>query len=119
MKNLFDKIGICLSGLCIIHCISTPIILFLFPLAGNILESHFHEWLFFLLMVIALISFFSGYKTHHKKEPFYWFLGALASGYLQLVIFHDHNIIYSIITSALFIIAHIKNYNHCNKCINH
>jgi len=67
-----DKLAICLSGLCICHCVLTPLLLTLGSLGvlGFIFGS---EWVHYLLVVpiaiLAVLSLPSSFRQHRLKLP--------------------------------------------------
>lgn len=64
-----DMLGVALSTACLIHCTLLPLILALLPMFG----SHFHldekwHWIITGLIVpVALIALFTGWKRHHRN----------------------------------------------------
>ncbi|MDH4467919.1 MAG: MerC family mercury resistance protein [Bacteriovoracaceae bacterium] len=57
---LVDHLGIGVSALCLIHCLFLPLVIIFFPaikLATSGIDAHFHEILFFLILIISLLSF--------------------------------------------------------------
>lgn len=67
-----DKLAICLSGLCICHCVLTPLLLTLGGLGviGFIFGS---EWVHYLLVVpiavLAALSLPSSFRLHRLRLP--------------------------------------------------
>ena len=70
INKIGDKIGICASGLCLIHCLATPFLLLLFPATSiEVFDTHiFHE--VFALVVVASIIFavYPHCRKHGHKD---------------------------------------------------
>jgi len=80
-----DLLGVFSSGLCLCHCLLTPLLLALGVLggAGALLES---EWLHGLLLVpmlmLAALSLPDGWRLHRNRWP----LGFAVLGFLLLFV---------------------------------
>jgi len=114
INKIWDKIGICASGLCLIHCLATPIMLLALPgfeFSPGI-DEHFHE--IFAVVVVSSIMF-AVYPNCRKHGHNDIILIALAGIILILIstFFHQLPIALShtmtIAGSITLIIAHIKN----------
>jgi D-alanyl-lipoteichoic acid acyltransferase DltB (MBOAT superfamily) len=132
-KLTADLIGIGLSGLCIIHCVGLVGLAYLLPNALNILGSDpvFHKILFFIILTIASLSFYQGYKKHKSQRP----LLIMGLGLLLLIIgtfyVDDHSLQHnpSLIStetwhnlmvtlgSVFMILAHIDNHKKLKNCV--
>lgn len=71
MNTKLDTLGIGLSGLCLLHCVATPVFLILAPaLAALVPES---EWVHITLLAIALplslVAFSRGLNHHKSRHP--------------------------------------------------
>lgn len=79
-----DRLGICLSMLCLIHCLLTPVIVGLLPV-GTLLgfwQHGFHEVFLIIVPVVALVAFIPGWRTHRDARVWGW--GAAGVGLLIL-----------------------------------
>ena len=76
----WDRIGIGVSGLCLIHCLALPLLLTFAPFVQLISDWHqpFHIGIFILAAPVAFISLRQGYR-HHKKKLIL-LLGGLGCG---------------------------------------
>ena len=65
----WDKLGLALSGLCLVHCLGTPFLLLLFPMFHGLdaLHSSVHWMAAVLLIPMALYAVTQGYGHHRKK----------------------------------------------------
>lgn len=113
-NKIWDKIGICASGLCLIHCLATPILLLVFPtLKLTLLESHIVHEIFALVVISSiLIAVYPHCKKHGHTDIIAIAFGGVAF-VVAALLFHDlpSSIADSltIIGSILLIIAHFKN----------
>ncbi|MDF1667836.1 MAG: MerC domain-containing protein [Planctomycetota bacterium] len=82
-----DRWGIAASGFCLVHCVALPFVAMALPA----LESHGHEWLHgvLLLLVIPLAIFAlgTGLRRHGKRLP--TVIGALGCSLLTFVFVAD------------------------------
>ena len=112
-NKFWDKLGICGSTICLIHCLATPLLLMLFP-AFNLGDSNefVHEILAVFVMVSIMVAVFPKCHKHgHYDIIFIALLGMLGIG--AGLYFHETSSfiadISTISGSILLIIAHIKN----------
>lgn len=119
-----DRLGICLSGLCILHCALTPVALAALPSMNAVfLRDHFHGWFAFLIGGSALLAFVPGYRAHGDLRVFLW----AAPGFAAIVaaaIWGGGLGVYgeaaaSITGSALLLQAHRLNRALCACCRTH
>lgn len=65
-----DKTGILLSGLCIIHCIAAPFLVFISPWLAQLFDSKWsHLGIFLFIVPVAYLTFYKFYKNHRNKKP--------------------------------------------------
>ncbi|MAX67543.1 MAG: hypothetical protein CME66_11460 [Halobacteriovoraceae bacterium] len=113
--KLWDKIGICASGLCLVHCLATPILLLLFPATtmSGLIDSHlFHIIFAFIVVSSIFIAVYPNCHKHGHKDIIA--LAIIGAGLILSALFlHDFPIIYghglTMLGSILLIIAHLKN----------
>lgn len=126
----WDKIGIWLSSVCIVHCIVTPALLFIFPFF-SFYNSHqiFHWIMLFLVIPLGSFAFIKGYLSHKNI----WVLNLGVMGLLLLLVsFFNHNIgpfsgihtelnhfFLSILGGCFLVAAHITNIRACRSCAQH
>lgn len=65
----WDKLGLALSGLCLLHCLGTPLLLLLFPMIHGLqgIHSSIHWVAAVLLIPMAIYAVTQGYSHHRKK----------------------------------------------------
>lgn len=123
MQRLADRAGICLSVICIVHCIATPIILVLLPVM-QILElwhGSLHVVFAAIIPALALAAFIPGYKLHKEKRVFKIALIGFALIISGITVPHILKIewlepVLSICGSVFLVRAHIINRNLCACC---
>lgn len=118
--KLADKIGIVLSGLCVVHCLLTPFVILLIP-SLELASYHdlFHDVLLGVLPLVALSAFIPGYRRHRNFEVFLWSLPGLAMVAIGALVFHEQvvgQVLFSIAGSLLLIKAHLVNRALCTCC---
>jgi hypothetical protein len=116
MNKFFDKMGICVSGLCLVHCLIMPIILLSFPVVFSDFEHSDHD-IHFLFGILVLISATLAVYPHCRKSGRKDILGLAVAGVLLILggftIGHEisetveHGL--TVIGSILLVIAHYKN----------
>lgn len=108
-NHFWLKTSIWLSTICLIHCITFPIIIALLPIVNIAFEVN--HWLEFILLsstaVIGGYSLIHGYKLHHQKLlPLVFFAIGISIMLSVHYIFHIHGGflgVFSEISGALFI----------------
>lgn len=96
-KHYSEQITVFLSVLCAIHCIITPVLVVLMPVAAVYFEQY--HWIEYIIVASVFIlgtsSILHGYKNHHQnKMPAYIFFGGLMllfSAALLRFMFDVHN----------------------------
>ena len=113
-----DTFGMSTSLLCAVHCGIAP---FLFSLSAISGHSLFHGVIdFFFISIgilLATISFWSGYKKHHRKlSPL--IIGSIALLFLLFgkFFFPFTNNVLMIVGGILLFLAHFLNMKLCKKC---
>lgn len=79
-----DSLGMVCSGLCLGHCVLTPVLLMLGGLGFfSLLASEWVHWLLLIpIVLLAGLSLPQGYRRHRQRWP----LGLGASGLLLLLL---------------------------------
>jgi hypothetical protein len=86
-----DRLAIGLSGLCVVHCVATSVLLVLMSAgAGLLLDPLFHEIGLTLAIVIGAVALGRGVLEHGQAVPAW--LGALGLGIMAgaMSLPHDH-----------------------------
>lgn len=124
MKSLSlvaDRVGVFASSACAIHCLLVPSLLVAgVALPASLLrEEAIHQALLFLVLPAALVAFGIGCWRH--KDSLVLGIGAVGLlGISAATFFHDvlgesGERILTVISTALLITAHIRNYRLCRS----
>jgi len=119
VRNLADRLGICLSALCILHCLAVPVAIALIPALQTFVDHDwFHVALVVILPVLAVMAFIPGFRKHRDKRVFYWALPGMALVMLTLWFHESHAMqaLFSIPGSLCLIRAHWINRHLCVCC---
>jgi len=70
VSRYLDRIAISLSAICIVHCLTVPLVVTLLPVAALGLggESHFHAVMLWLVLPVSVIGLVMGYRVHHRAR---------------------------------------------------
>lgn len=80
-----DRVGIILSGLCIVHCFVTPFVIMFSPMLAQFFDSKWsHLGVFIFIVPIAYFTFWRFYKNHKNKKPM--ILGTIGILFLLLAL---------------------------------
>ncbi len=123
LQLLADKAGICLSVICIVHCVLTPVILLALP-AMQIFDwwhGSLHIVFAVIIPLLALAAFIPGYKLHKDSRVFKIALIGFALVIAGITIPHELEIewlepVLSIAGSIFLVRAHLVNRNLCACC---
>jgi hypothetical protein len=115
MNKILDKLGICVSGLCLIHCLITPFILVLFPSFKLAFFGHeaFHQIFGVIVVSSVLMAVYPQCRKHGHKDIIGWAIAGVVFIMGGIFLGHDlgegieHGL--TITGSVLLIVAHIKN----------
>lgn len=127
-KSNWDRIGIGVSGLCLIHCLFLPALILIVPAIGTLfVDDMTHVILYSMIVVSAVASFIPGYQLHRQFLPiicavigflFISFATFLAHPWLG----HKWEAPIAICGSSVLILAHWLNHrskHQCLKCNHH
>ena len=116
-----DKLGMCTSAVCAVHCLATPFIILLFPLSGlAIIDSEGVEVgllvLSFLFAVSSLVV--SYFRRHRNIQPVLiasigFFLFILGKSFSSEVL----EIVFSVLGGTLLVTAHYFNIKLTKKMV--
>lgn len=107
-----DRMAIGLSGLCLVHCLATSVLLALLASAGGMLGAHWiHEVGLGLAMIMGAIALGRGILEHGYTMPSA--VGGLGLGVMAgaLTMPHDGTeALYTIVGVAILALGHRLNY---------
>lgn len=119
----WDVWGLVLSGVCLVHCLLTPLALVILPaLVPHWMqaEGHGHGFFFLLLLPVAAFAMVSGFRRHRRWSPVIWLgLGVLVVAIATFVF--DGTLEYAVtIAGSLFLLrGHYLNRRCCQTCQSH
>jgi hypothetical protein len=94
-----DRLAIGLSGLCVVHCIATTVMLALLSAAGGVLGAHWvHEVGLSLAMVVGAFALGRGITEHGFMMPSA--VGGLGLGVMAGALTMPHNGTEAVVTVA-------------------
>lgn len=106
-----DRFAIGLSGLCVVHCLATAVLLALASAAGGLLlDPHFHEIGLALAIPVGALALGRGMWTHGYMMPSA--VGALGLGVMAgaLTLPHgDMEVLYTMLGVGLLALGHDLN----------
>lgn len=78
--TVWDRIGMGLSGVCLVHCLLVPVVLALLPLwpVGEAVHAWMHPVLALGLVPVTLVALVAGYRRHRSREVVALLLSGLA-----------------------------------------
>ena len=125
MKSLLrqgwgDRAAICLSSLCILHCLLLPVVLVAYPIGilVTLSDEIFHQIMVSMALPFSLVSLYVGYG-HHKRHQLI-VIGGIGSAVLMLPLVVTHEAIsesgetWLTVSGALILcLAHVVNFRLC------
>ncbi|GGO99168.1 MerC domain-containing protein [Stakelama pacifica] len=69
VDSRFDRIAIGISGLCVVHCIATSVLLVVMASAGALLDPHIHEVGLVFAILFGVLALGKGIVTHGYMMP--------------------------------------------------
>ena len=64
--GLLDRTAIALSGLCVLHCLTMPLVLLALPFLGQLSADHFHLQMLVVVVPVSTIALSIGYRRHRR-----------------------------------------------------
>jgi hypothetical protein len=91
-----DRAAIALSGLCVVHCIASILLVIGFASVATslvderFLDERFHEFGLLLAVILSSIAFASGWLRHRNTQPLV--IGGAGIGLMALALLLGHGI---------------------------
>jgi hypothetical protein len=117
-----DRLAIALAGLCLVHCLLTPLALVLFPMlaATVVVDEHVHQLLVWLVLPASLVALALGCRRH--KDRLVVTLGGLGLLTLLLIAMGGHAVFGeggerwgTILGGMTMALGHLRNYRLCRR----
>lgn len=70
--GLLDNAAVALSGICLVHCLTLPILVAVLPFLGQFGQGHFHVQMLLVVLPVSIIAFASGFRRHRVKSIIAW-----------------------------------------------
>lgn len=72
MREIWDRIGISASLLCVAHCLFTPVLVLFTPVLGDFLSHEmFHVVVVIVVVPVAVWALWNGYMQHRSARVLY------------------------------------------------
>ncbi len=107
-----DSWGIFCSGLCLLHCLATPLLIAsgsLGALAILISSEWVHQLLLLPVFLFAAFSFPVAYKQHRHHMPGLFAVVGLAGLLIAITYGHELEALLTVIAASVLIFAHVWN----------
>lgn len=110
-NGTMDRLGIALSGLCLVHCLTSAVLVAVLASAGGVLLDHrIHEIGLLLAIALGVLALGRGIVQHGFMMPAA--VGGLGLGVMSgaLTLPHDSNeILYTILGVGILALGHDLN----------
>ena len=110
-EGVLDRLAICLSGLCLVHCIASAVFVAFLAAGGSfLLDPLFHEVGMSIALVLGVVGFGRGILKHGFMLPAS--IGGLGLGVMagSLMIGHENGgTLYSILGVLIVALGHDLN----------
>lgn len=124
-STTLDKISVALSGICILHCLLTPILITLLPiisLNSFVDDELFHKLMLWIVLPTSCTALFIGCRKH--RDTLIATTGIVGMLILIFVTFWGHDLfgltgekVATSIGGIILAISHILNYRACQSRI--
>ncbi|WP_342787982.1 MerC domain-containing protein [Sphingomonas montanisoli] len=110
-RDLFDRLAIGLSALCLVHCAASVLLVAVLATAGGaLLHPAIHEIGLGLAIFLAIIGLGRGFAQHRRPVPM--LLGAIGIALMSMALFVRHGpgeVAYTMAGVTFVAIAHFLN----------
>ena len=122
-KRWWDKLGITLSLVCLVHCLALPLVIALLPLfaAQWMHASGFHMAMALALIPVAMLAVLPGLRMHGRRSV----VAAMAAGLSLLstaafageeLLTHEWVVALTVAGGVILVAAHAVNLALCRAC---
>ena len=102
LARLMDRGAILLSGICLLHCLTLPLVIALLPFISSLGGRHFHAQVLLVVVPVSLAAFTPGFRRHGSKGVIAWGAIGIALLLFGATIAHDS---YGIVADRVFTIG--------------
>ncbi len=120
VKSRLDATAICLSGLCIIHCLALPVVASTLPLFASIADA---EWVHKAFVLAAIPISMTALVLSTRSRVALSFIGLVSIGLGLLVAgafveaLHDHETLLTVSGALVLSFAHILRWRHAQTAL--
>ena len=118
-----DRVGMLLSGVCMVHCVATPFLLAASPALAHFLpgDEIVHRLLSVGIVAAGAIAFVNGYRKHRRPSVLYLLLIGMSiilttAFFGDLFPSHTVETCVTVFGSSFLVAAHYRNYTFCGQC---
>lgn len=110
-KWRWDGLGLSIAGLCLVHCVTTSVMLvFLASAGGFLLDPVIHEFGLFLAILFGIVALGKGYWDHGFVMPAA--IGSMGIGMMAGALTIPHGtteIMWTVMGVAVLAVGHVLN----------
>lgn len=120
-----DKFAVFLSGVCVVHCLLTPVLVTLLPiisLSALAEDLIFHQMMLWLVLPTSCIALFIGCRKHRNLPIL--LTGIVGMLMLVVIAFYGHDVfsgwgekVATSIAGLVLACSHILNYRACQSLV--
>lgn len=93
LTDKFSRGGLILSSVCVVHCLSVPLVLLLLPMFAEFFTETLERWLVLSILPLSIAGFVPTWLKHKNRSRLFQFIASLAIIILAQFYFHtDHEI---------------------------
>ena len=85
---ILSRISVILSGLCVIHCLATPVLIMVLPALATFLTPALETALVLSVMPLSAVGFLPTWKKHRNNRLMAYYVGGISVMLLTHVGFH-------------------------------
>ena len=118
-----DRLGLWTSGLCVVHCALTPILLSFSAVAAHLLpsEEKVHRSLALLVSTFGALALAAGIRKHRRRPVLLLMVAGLiciggAAWWGDRLPSHAYEVALTFAGSGLMVRAHRLNHTFCRSC---
>jgi len=92
-QNIFTTISLVLSSICVVHCLSIPIILIVLPAVSQFFTETIENWLVISIIPLSILGFLPTWFKHKNMQRLTVFCLSLSLILAAQFLFHaDHSL---------------------------
>lgn len=99
---LISRVSVFLSGLCVVHCLATPIFIVLLPAMSTFFSATIESILVFSVLPLSAVGFVPTWKKHRNNRLLTYYTAGIAimlishigfhyTSYVAFITGHSHN----------------------------